>query len=63
MSDLRFENHGSLFLVHPTSKAGTEWLFSTAPDDAQFLGDAMAVELRYVEGVATAARDSGLEVE
>lgn len=60
--DLSFENHGSLFLVRPLTDAGRKFLDETAPDDAQFLGLAMAVEPRYVPGVREAAQDYGLEV-
>lgn len=58
--DLSFENHGSLFLVRPNTRAGKNWLNETAPEDAQFLGSAMAVEPRYVEGVREAAINDGI---
>ncbi len=61
--DLAIENHGSIYLVRPMSKAGREWIKSTSPDDAQFMGDAMAVEPRYVAGVVQAASDAGLNVD
>lgn len=60
--DLSFTNHGSLFLVRGHTQAGQDWLNETAPEDAQFLGDAMAVEPRCVEGVVQAAEDAGLTV-
>jgi hypothetical protein len=60
--DLRIENHFSLFLVRPLTEAGEQWLTDTAPEDAQFLGNAMAVEPRYVQGVIDAAQNDGLEV-
>ena len=60
--DFILENHGSIVLMRPNTRAGRSWLDDTAPEDAQFLGDAMAVEPRYVEGVITAAISDGLEV-
>jgi len=63
MPDLRIENHGSLFLVRPDSDAGRKWLKDTAPEDAQFLGDAMAVEPRYIGLVIECAQADDLEVE
>lgn len=60
--DLKVENHGTIFLVRPVTRAGSQWLADTKPDDAQFFGSAMAVEPRYVEGVVNAAREAGLEV-
>jgi len=61
--DLYVENHGSLFLVRPVTREGTEWLADTAPDDAQFMGNAMAVEPRYIAGVIEAAQANGIEVQ
>jgi hypothetical protein len=60
--DLAFSNHGSIFLVRGNTQAGQDWLRETAPEDAQFMGDAMAVEPRFVEGVVQAAEDAGLSV-
>jgi hypothetical protein len=62
MTDLRFENHGSLILVRPVSDAGEKWLQETAPDDAQFFGPALVVEPRYARGVYDAACDAGMAV-
>ncbi len=53
------ENHGSIALVLPLSDAAKEWLFETAPEDAQFMGSAMAVEPRYLQGVIAAIENDG----
>lgn len=58
-----WENHGSLWLFRPLDATAREWIHQTAPDDAQFMGDAMAVESRYVEGVQEAFEAAGGEVE
>lgn len=58
--DFSVTNCGSLFLVHPLTKAARTWLDETAPDDARFMGTAMAVEPRYLEGVKEAALEAGL---
>lgn len=60
--DLAFENHGSLFLVRPLTAAGEAFLSETAPEDAQFFGNAMAVEPRCLEQVGCAAQDYGLSI-
>ena len=60
--DLLTENHGSLYLFHPLTENAKDWLKRTAPADAQFLGRAMAVEPRYVQGVVDAAEADGLSV-
>jgi hypothetical protein len=61
VKDLAFENHGSIWLVRPLTPAGQQFLDETAPEDAQFMGDAMVVEPRYVEDVQEAAILHGLE--
>lgn len=58
--DFRVENHGTICLFHPLSETAKEWLSRTAPEDAQFLGNAMAVEPRYAGGVIEAAEAEGL---
>lgn len=60
--DFSVTNCGSLFLVHPLTKAARAWLDETAPEDAQFMGTAMAVEPRYLEGVREAAREAGFSI-
>lgn len=56
------ENHGSIILMRPLDDAARTWLRETAPEDAQFMGDALAIEPRYVEGVLEAFRDAGGQV-
>jgi hypothetical protein len=63
MTDLRFENHGTVGLARPLTEAGRAFLRETAPEDAQFLGDAMAFKPRYLQGILDAALEYGLEVE
>lgn len=53
------ENHGSIILMRPLDAAARAWLQQTAPEDAQFMGDALAIEPRYVEGVLAAFREAG----
>ena len=60
--DFSIENHGSLYLVRPLTQQAKQWLRQSAPEEAQFMGSAMAVEPRYVEGVLEAAREEGLNV-
>jgi hypothetical protein len=56
------ENHGSIVLVRPLSRDGAQWLQDTAPEDAQFFGDALCVEPRYIVGVCEAIIEVGGEV-
>ena len=64
MADFRLENTGgSLVLLRPLTVKAEEWLAETAPDDAQFLGRAMAIEPRFVQGVVDAAENDGFDVD
>lgn len=55
----QLENHGSIWLLRPLDNAAKEWLSETAPSDAQFFGDALAIEPRYVDGVVDAFTSVG----
>lgn len=57
---MRVENYGSICLVRPETEAEEKWLEDTAPEDAQWLGNALAVEPRYVAGVLEAAEADGI---
>jgi hypothetical protein len=42
------ENHGSIVLVRPLTEDVTAWLNENVDDEAQWFGDALVVEPRYV---------------
>lgn len=58
--DFQLEDNGSIWLFRPLTVAAKEFLANTAPEDAQFFGNAMVVEHRYVEGVCDAIDLAGL---
>jgi hypothetical protein len=61
--DLRFENHGSLFLIRPVSPAGQQWLDENVDNEETLtLGKALVCEPRYVEAILHGAIEAGLEV-
>lgn len=60
--DLKVENHGTIFLLRPVSATGQEWVDEHIPDDAQMLGNAVAVEHRYIEDIVIGAQSDGLVV-
>lgn len=62
MADLTVENHGSLFLLRPTTKVGQEWIDEHIPEDAMKMGTAVAVEHRYIEDIVLGALSDGLAV-
>jgi hypothetical protein len=60
--DLQTENHGSICLLRPVTKAGKAWIKETAPEGAQFFGNALVVEPRFVEDVLAVAAADGLNI-
>lgn len=62
-ADVTVENHGSLFLFHLHTDLAHESVSENTDDEAQFFGNALVVEPRYVESVIEAMRSEGLVVE
>ena len=62
MPDFILENHGSIWLVRPQSEPAREHLAENVSDEAQWFGDALVVEPRYVEGLVNGLRNNGWEV-
>lgn len=63
MADLSIENEGNIFMLRGLSEAGKAWIAEHIPADAQRLGDAVAVEHRFIADIAQGAVNDGLEVE
>lgn len=61
MADYTIENHGSLFLVRPHSIDAKAWLVEHT--DGQWFGGALAVEPRYIAGLAEGLIGDGFSVE
>jgi hypothetical protein len=62
--DLVFENHLSLFLIHPVSFTGQSWLdANVGGDDTLTFGNAVVCEPRYVEAILQGAIAAGLAVQ
>ena len=61
-SDVTISNHGSIFLFHPESQAGREFLSEHAPEEAQWWGLALVVEHRYADDWAGHVLDAGLAI-
>lgn len=62
MTDIRLENHGSLFLMRGTSPAGEEWIADNVAVEQHF-GGAAVVEWRYAADIVNGARADGISVE
>lgn len=59
---IRLANHWSIVLAHPIDDATAQWLRETAPEDAQFWGNALVIEPRYVLGFVDAFEAAGGEI-
>lgn len=53
---------GSIFLVHSKNDSAFEWLSDHVSDEASWLGQALAVEHRYIGDLIDSLRNDGLEV-
>ena len=60
--DFSVENHGSIFLLRPITPSAFEWVREHIPDDAQYFGNAVVVEHRYIEDIVDGIQNDGLEV-
>jgi hypothetical protein len=62
-TDVRFTNHGSIWLAQPLSAAADDWIADNIPDAAAWFGGALAIEPRYVGDIAQGMADDGLQIE
>jgi len=52
----------TVYLLHPITDAAREWVAEHLPEDAQHLGESIAVEHRYIHDIVDGARNDGLAV-
>jgi len=62
MVDISVENHGSLYLLHPTTRRGQRWVDEHISDDRQEWAGAIVVEHRYIGDIVRGALADGLRV-
>jgi hypothetical protein len=63
LPDISVENHGSIFLLRPTSSVGQAWLQENViGEETQIFGDAVVCEPRYVMDIVLGARGDGVVV-
>ena len=61
--DISVENHGSIFLLRPTSSVGQAWLKENViGEETQIFGNAVVCEPRFVADIVFGARGEGLVV-
>ena len=61
-ADFCVENHGSIFLLRPLSLSADLWVKDHIPEDAQYFGNAVVVEHRYISDIVDGIRNDGLAV-
>ena len=61
--DARVEGHGTVYLVRPLTRSALAWLTEHTAEDAQWLGNGLAVEHRYVADLVAGLREHGFTVE
>jgi len=57
--DVLVRNEGSVFLFTPLTPAAKHWICANVQPDAQWFGNALAVEWRYAAELAAAMRADG----
>jgi hypothetical protein len=64
MAQIDFEIFGgkTVYLLHPLTPEAHDWVAEHLPADALHLGDAVAVEWRYLRNVVGGAVADGLRV-
>jgi hypothetical protein len=60
--DFAVENHSSIFLFRMNTPAAVEWVSQNVQEDAQFFGDALVVEHRYIADIVAGIQNDGLAV-
>lgn len=57
--DFKIEDHGSLVLVHPRTPWAGEWIDEYVDPTAQWWGDRLVVEPRYLEDLVVGMIEAG----
>lgn len=60
--DFAVDGGGTIYTLTPLSDAANEWIKNHIPEDAQRLGNSIAVEHRYIADIVQGAQDDGLAV-
>jgi hypothetical protein len=62
MTDLHFQERGSVWLVQPVTPKGEAWMTDHTPVPALRLFGAMEIERRFAQDIFNVARADGLDV-
>jgi hypothetical protein len=61
--DFLCENHGSIFLLRPVTQSAHSWIDEHLPSDAQWFGNGVVVEHRYIWAILEGIQNDGLAVQ
>ena len=61
-ADFRCENHHSLFLLYPLTPTAHSWTKQHLPENAQWFGNAVVIEHRYIWAILDRIQNDGLKV-
>jgi hypothetical protein len=61
--DFVCENHGSIFLLRPLSQSAQSWIEENLPSDAQWFGNGVVVEHRFIWAILEGIQNDGLAVQ
>ena len=53
------DDHGTISLLYPLTEQAAQWLRNVTSEEAQFWGDALVIEHRYVESFLEASLQDG----
>jgi len=60
--DFELSGHGSVYLLHPLTRAAHAWVNDHLPADATWFGGAVVVEHRYIGPIIGGAIGDGMVV-
>jgi hypothetical protein len=60
--DFEVQNEGTIYLLRPLTPAARAWVAVHISDDAQYFGDAVVVEHRYIRDIVAGIIADGLRV-
>ncbi len=61
-SDFLIRNDGTIFLVTPTNEDARTHLLDNVQGEAQFVGNSLVVEHRYISDLVTALSENGYTI-
>ena len=61
-ADFWLRNEGSIFILYPWTQSAKDWVNEHIPEDAQYFGDGVVVEPRYVSNIIAGIEGDGLSI-